>query len=80
VKVLLYCLVFPGKYRPGVFDKSVDKVLKEICLRVETRYPIQFLEIDIDKDHVHFLVQSVAMYSITKIVIMIKSLTAKEIY
>ncbi len=33
-----------------------------------------------DNDHVHFLVQSVPMYSPTKIVRTIKSITAKEIF
>ena len=33
-----------------------------------------------DKDHVHFLVQSVPTYSVTKIVKMLKSLTAREIF
>ncbi len=33
-----------------------------------------------DRDHVHFLVQSVPTYSPTKIVRTIKSITAKEIF
>ncbi len=33
-----------------------------------------------DRDHVHFLVQSVPTYSVTKIVTMIKSLTAREVF
>ena len=32
------------------------------------------------QDHVHFLVQSVPTYSVTKIVTMIKSITAREIF
>ena len=38
------------------------------------------MEIGTDKDRVHFLVQSVPTYSITKIVTIIKSITAKEIF
>jgi REP element-mobilizing transposase RayT len=38
------------------------------------------LEIGTDKDHVHFLVQSVPNYSPTKLVQIIKSLTAREIF
>jgi len=80
VTVLLYHLVFPAKYRRAVFDSDVDQVLKEVCQEIEARYQINFLEIGSDKDHVHFLVQSVPTYSITKIVTMIKSLTAREIF
>jgi REP element-mobilizing transposase RayT len=72
--------VFPAKYRRAVIDEQVDKVLKEVCLEIEKRYQIRFLEIGTDKDHVHFLVQSVPSYSVTKIVTMVQSLTAREIF
>jgi len=79
VTVLLYHLVFPAKYRRVVFDEHVDGVLKDVCLDIERRYQIKFIEIGADADHVHFLVQSVPTYSVTKIVTIIKSLTAREI-
>jgi REP element-mobilizing transposase RayT len=34
-------------------------VLKQVCLDIANRYEIVFLEIGTDRDHVHFLVQSV---------------------
>lgn len=80
VTVLMYHIVFPAKYRRAVFDEQVDAVLKEICLGISARYQVKFLEIGTDKDHVHFLVQSVPTYSVTKIVRMLKSLTAREIF
>ena len=80
VTVLLYHLVFPAKYRRAVFDDEVDENLKDVCLEIEKRYQVKFLEIGTDKDHVHFLVQSVPMYSVTKIVTIIKSITAREIF
>ena len=45
-----------------------------------SRYEIVFIEIGTDRDHVHFLVQSVPSYSPTKVVRIIKSLTAREIF
>ncbi len=80
VSVLIYHLVCPAKYRRVVFDKTVDAVLKEICMEISKRYEIDFLEIGTDRDHVHFLVQSVPMYTPTKIVRTIKSITAREIF
>jgi REP element-mobilizing transposase RayT len=80
VTVLLYHLVFPAKYGRAVFDERVDQELRDICLEIEKRYEIKFLEIGVDKDHVHFLVQSVPTYSVTSLVKMIKSLTAREIF
>ena len=80
VTVLLYHLVFPAKYRRVVFDKGVDKALTEICLEIEKRYEVKFLEIGTDEVHVHFLVQSVPTYSVSKLVRQIKSLTARHIF
>ena len=73
-------MVFPAKYSRVVFDVSVDQVLREVCLDIEKRYQIKFLEIGTDEDHVHFLVQSVPTYSVTKIVTTIKSVTARQIF
>ena len=80
ISVLLYHYVCPAKYRKIVFDKEVDEVLKNTCLEIEKRYEIKFIEIGTDKDHVHFLIQSVPMYSAKKIIQVVKSNTAREIF
>ena len=80
VSVLLYHLVCPAKYRRVVFTEEVDKELRDICLEISKRYEICFLEIGVDNDHVHFLIQSVPTYSPKKVVQMIKSITAREIF
>ena len=49
VTVLIYHLVFPAKYRRVVFDEAADGVLKEVCLDLEKRYQVKFLEIGTDK-------------------------------
>ncbi len=80
VSVLLYHFVCPAKYRRIVFDKTVDKTLVSVCLDISKRYEVYFLEIGTDKDHVHFLLQSVPTKSPTSLVKMIKSITAREIF
>ncbi|MDR0441304.1 MAG: IS200/IS605 family transposase [Candidatus Accumulibacter sp.] len=80
VTVLLYHLVLSAKYRRVVFDEQVDKILKEVCLEIGQRYQMKFLEIGTDGDHVHFLVQSVPTYSVTKVVTVVKSITDREIF
>lgn len=79
VSVLMYHIVCPAKYRRMIFSNEVDVELKRVCLEISIRYEIDFLEIGVDSDHVHFLVQSAPMYSPTKIVRLIKSFTAREI-
>lgn len=71
---MIYHLVFPAKYRRAVFNKQVDKKLRDICIEIEARYEVQFLDIAIDKDHLDMLLQSVPRYSVTKIVTMIESI------
>jgi len=80
VTVLLYHVVFPTKYRRVVIDEHVDQVIKETCVEIEKRYEIHFLEIGTDKDHIHFLIQSVPRYDVTELVTTIKSITAKEVF
>ena len=67
VSVLLYHLVFPAKYRRLVFDDVVDKLVKEVCLEIGRRHEI------------HFIVQSVPMLNVTRIVTIVKSITAREV-
>ena len=80
VSILLYHLVCPAKYRRVVFTEEVDSVLKEVCLEIGKRYEIVFIEIGVEKDHVHFLLQSVPSYSPTRLVKTVKSITAREIF
>jgi len=80
VTVLMYHIVCPAKYRKVIFDDKVEEELVNICEEISKRYEIIFLEIGVDKDHVHFMVQSVPNYSPKKIVQTIKSITAREIF
>ena len=80
VSVLLYHFVCPAKYRRVVFSKAVDQTMKEVCIEIEKRYEVHFLEIGTDKDHVHFLVQSVPTKSASEIIRMVKSITAREVF
>ena len=80
VSVLLYHFVCPAKYRRVVLSEAVDITMKDVCLELSKRYQIFFLEIGTDDNHVHFLVQSVPTYSATKIVTIIKSITAREVF
>jgi len=80
VSVLIYHIVCPAKYRRVVFDEKVERIVRDICLEISKRYEVEFLEIGIDQNHVHFLVQSVPAYSPKKVVQTIKSITAREVF
>ena len=80
VSVLMYHVVCSAKYRRVVMDKKVDVVLRDTCLEIEKRWEIYFLEVGLDRDHAHFLIQSVPTYSVTQIVTKVKSLIAREVF
>ena len=80
VSVLLDHIVCPAKYRRAVVLADVDTGLRDVCLEIAARHEITFLEIGTDRDHVHFLVQTLPPYSPTKLVRVIKSRTAREIF
>ncbi len=79
VSVLLYHMVCAAKYRRVVFSEHVDEGVREACLEIAKRYEMVFLEIGTDRNHMHFLIQSVPTYSPTKIVQTVKSLTARQV-
>jgi len=78
--LLLYHVVCPIKYRRKVLTEEVANGLKEICLEIEKRYEIGYVEIRTDEDHVHFLIQTVHALSPSGFVQTTKSITAKEIF
>ena len=78
--LLLYHIVCPAKYRRKVFTEAVSQSLKEACIGIGERYEIHFVEIGVDEDHVHFLVQSVPVLRPKEIVQTIKSITGREIF
>ena len=80
VSVLIYHLVCPAKYGRVVFTPEVDRELKDVCVEISKRYEVAFLEIGVDFDHVHFLIQSVPTSSPSRLAQTIKSITAREIF
>ena len=81
VNNLVYHFVCPTKYRRVVISEEVDRALVQICKGIEERYEgYHFLEIGVDKDHVHFLIQSIPSLSPSQIIRTVKSITAKRIF
>ena len=78
--LLLYHLVCPVKYRQHVITGTVAQTIKTVCLEIAKRYEIHFVEIGVDEDHVHFLLQSVPNMLPSRMVQTIKSITAKEVF
>ena len=81
VSNLVYHFVCPAKYRRVVMSEGVEECIRQTCAGIELRYEwIEFLEIGVDKDHVHFLIQSVPTKSPSEIIRVVKSLTARRVF
>ena len=78
--LFVYHLVCPAKYRRNVFTGAVSETLKTVCLELGPRYEVEFLEIGVDDDHVHFLLQTVPNIRFSDLVKKIKSITARHIF
>ncbi len=76
----MYHLVCAAKYRRVVMSECVDEAMRAACIEIEKRWEIVFLEIGLDRDHAHFLIQSVPTYSPTRIVTTVKSVIAREVF
>ena len=76
-----YHMVFCIKYRKKLlFDKDRVEFFKEICSEIGERYWFEFDAIGTDGDHVHIFVGAAPRYAPTKIMQIIKSITAKNIF
>lgn len=79
--LLLYHIVFPVKYRKKIITKEIENTIKEVCCNgIELGYEIKFIEIGLDLDHIHFLIQGIPSMSVSKMITIIKSITAKEVF
>jgi REP element-mobilizing transposase RayT len=63
-----------------VFSAAVDMTLQDIYTGISSRYEFSFIETGTDQAHVHFLLQSVPMYSPGKLIQIVESITSKEIF
>jgi putative transposase len=75
-----YHLVFPVKYRKALLSAEVVASIKATLLEIAERYDLAFEQVGDDKDHIHILMSFHPKYSIGKIVRLIKSLTARQLF
>lgn len=61
-------------------NDHVEEVLREACLEIEKRWEMQFLEIGVDRDHAHFLIQAVPTLSPSRVAQVVKSIIAREVF
>ncbi len=73
-----YHMVFVVNYRKNLLSNVVSKYLKEVLIRIGQRYYLGFHAIGTDEDHLHILVEAAPRYSPSQVMMICKSITAKE--
>jgi putative transposase len=74
-------MVLSVKYRKKLLLRSERVIrLKEICSEIGKRYWFQFDAIGTDGDHVHIFIGSEPKYAPSKVMQIIKSIAAKQIF
>ena len=74
-------MVFSVKYRRKLLQYN-DRInyIKSICLEIGERYWFDFDAIGTDGDHIHIFVGAAPRYSPSKVMQIVKSITAREFF
>ena len=76
-----YHMVFCIKYRKKLLlDAEIISFLKTVCFGIGERYYFEFDVIGTDGDHVHLFVGAEPKYSPSRVMQIIKSITARQIF
>ena len=76
-----YHFVTPVKYRKAIFGlPEREQTLITTCAEIEERYAIEFEQVGIDTNHVHYLLSAGPRHAPSKLIQMIKSVTARELF
>jgi putative transposase len=68
------------KYRKNLLNDNAVNFLKHVCYEIGERYSLEFDAIGCDGDHVHLFVGAEPKYSPSRVMQIIKSITALNIF
>ncbi len=77
---LMYHFVWIPKYRHKVFEEPQQKAMKAIIQKIGYDYDFDIVELEIPEDHIHMVVRSEPKLSPSKIMQVIKSISAREYF
>lgn len=77
--LLRYHIIFVCKYRKQLMLTYGD-IVKEIMSRISNHYDFEILEMEVDKDHIHLMVESEPKVSPLMIVRVLKQQTTVELW
>ena len=77
---LKYHLVWIPKYRKDIFSKEISDYAKSIFNKIAEQYEFRVDTMEVMEDHVHVFIEAPPRYSPSRIVQIMKSISAREIF
>jgi putative transposase len=77
---LKYHLVWIPKYRKQILDKEISDCIKAIFNMIAERYEFRIDTMEVMEDHVHVFVEVPPRYSPARVVQVMKSISAREVF
>ena len=78
--LLQYHLIFVCKYRKKLLLKTISDDIKQLSFDICRKHNVTIKEMETDKDHIHYMIESEPNISISKIVNILKSYTTFHIW
>jgi len=79
--LLQYHIIFVCKYRKKMLSNlQISDYIKQFSFEICQKHNIIIKEMEVDKDHIHYLIEAEPSYSVSKIVNLLKSYTTFHIW
>ncbi len=75
-----YHLVWAPKYRKWVLRGEIQEFVEKIFKEIADNHEFEIDTLEVAKDHVHIFLSFPPRYSISKVVGMLKSISAREVF
>ena len=78
--LLLYHLILVVKYRKQLLNKEITKSLKSSLVEIANASEFIIEEMEVDQDHLHLMINTSPVYSVSQIVRKLKQSTTKILW
>ena len=78
--LLQYHLIFVCKYRKKLLTKRISDEVKQLSYEICSKHNVMIKEMETDKDHIHYFIETEPTMNISKIVNLMKSYTTFHIW
>lgn len=78
--LLLYHLILGVKYRKQLLNREITKSLKSSLIEIADTSEFTIEEMEVDQDHLHLMINTSPVYSVSQIVRKLKQSTTKTLW